>query len=590
MKSIFNFKKKITEKVPAQFFSEVVDVGRDNKLILFLYLLSLVISCAAQLSWHGYQENLRSQANKKEPASPVDWGSILIFGLSWAVPKIFSQFRGLILCGYFSDTVNHYVSSNAKKILLHGEAFYAQEELRLASTEILNSLRGSTYNILDNGMVTVLPDMLDLILGTRLVCLSFPNLAPVVAVWYMAYLLPDLCFSSRMKTNNVELTQMQKKYSGAFSTILDSLPAVLVNNAEKEQLEMFLKYSSELKGQERKKILTEILISTLKNIITTLGFCYITYDSLMNSPKTFGWVMGMMNYLTWPLARLSSTLPMLSKSFNEVRALENQLQFLFEKKEGGHDLLSPIKHPGFKRTKSSRKFSFDLVFENVCFTTPAGIPIIENFNDTFRWGEKILLTGKNGAGKSTLLKLILCLQPLTSGRIFIRLPGGEEIQCDLANKQAIRKYFSVVEQSPKPINLQRDKNIALGKADKVTFVSRVSQHSFYREIPSQRASLTQFSGGEAQKMSILRALANPRTVALFDEPTSALDMDSQEIFHKEIKKRKGTICLITHNIGEKKLAVDAGFREVVMPSHRYKHTHKYTHKHKHEAGSDFLAP
>ncbi len=185
------------------------------------------------------------------------------------------------------------------------------------------------------------------------------------------------------------------------------------------------------------------------------------------------------------------------------------------------------------------------------------IPALQNVNLKIEEGQFVSIVGKSGSGKSTLLNLIGGLDKATEGTILF---DGKDLRKMSRTAQAEHRKFSVgmIFQS---FNLIQSRN-ALENVDlALTFggVPRRKRKQLATELLTKvglEERLThlpdELSGGETQRVSIARALANNPKVMLADEPTGNLDSEtSQEIIDVliELNKKKGiTIIMVTHDM------------------------------------------
>ncbi len=140
--------------------------------------------------------------------------------------------------------------------------------------------------------------------------------------------------------------------------------------------------------------------------------------------------------------------------------------------------------------------------------------------------EVICLIGASGSGKSTLLRCINRLEPIDSGRIFLR---GEEITRP-RDVNAVRRRIGIVFQSYNLFpHMSVLRNVTLAPRDALdlsrrdaeeralTLLDRFGLAAKRDEFPDR------LSGGQQQRVAIVRALAMQPELMLFDEVTSALD-------------------------------------------------------------------
>lgn len=184
-------------------------------------------------------------------------------------------------------------------------------------------------------------------------------------------------------------------------------------------------------------------------------------------------------------------------------------------------------------------------------------PIFHNFSYTFEKGKIYSIIGHNGTGKSTLINLILGFYHSEySGTVCYNEKLLQTLNCYEIRK----KCFGISEQEPILLSDTIRYNIVLDEEkeidlDRLYYIARqINLDTFLDGLPDGIKTVineksTNLSGGEKQKISILRAFYKNPSVIILDEPTSALDEKSSECLKKylmQIKKEK-IILIITHN-------------------------------------------
>ncbi len=171
-------------------------------------------------------------------------------------------------------------------------------------------------------------------------------------------------------------------------------------------------------------------------------------------------------------------------------------------------------------------------------------------------GEILAVTGPSGAGKSTLLRLLNRLEEPTSGTI--RLDGKDTHTLVPAE---LRRRIGLVMQRPFLFPGSVRTNIAFGPAQHGTNLSEHALESMLEEVGlpgyASRDAGT-LSGGEAQRVALLRTLANQPELVLLDEPTTALDAANrqsvEELILRLIREHKLTCIWVTHSPEQARLA------------------------------------
>ncbi|CYZ02343.1 ATP-binding cassette domain-containing protein [Streptococcus suis] len=196
-------------------------------------------------------------------------------------------------------------------------------------------------------------------------------------------------------------------------------------------------------------------------------------------------------------------------------------------------------------------------YQNVSLTCKVSGPILKNLTFDIQEGEFFVLIGPSGSGKTTTLKLINRLIEQTEGEVFFQ--GKRLKDFDLRELRLETGY--VLQQIALFPNMTVAENIALipemKGLDKEETLTRMRElltkvglepDSYLDRLPKD------LSGGEKQRIGILRAIiANPK-VLLMDEPFSALDPISkaqlQDLIKELHEEFKMTTVFVTHDMDE----------------------------------------
>lgn len=185
--------------------------------------------------------------------------------------------------------------------------------------------------------------------------------------------------------------------------------------------------------------------------------------------------------------------------------------------------------------------------------------MLRSTNLSFQKGSSYAVVGDNGTGKSTLINLLIGLYAdERKGLIYY-----DETSLNKLDMRLIRKnVIGISEQEPILINDSIKYNLHLGiefdeKADGEQlqrYMELLNMSDFINNLPDGYNTVinersTNISGGEKQKLSILRVLMKNPYVMVFDEPTSALDERSSRRFMEYLDSIKfdKIIILVTHN-------------------------------------------
>ncbi|XJS11328.1 ATP-binding cassette domain-containing protein [Aerococcaceae bacterium WGS1372] len=186
--------------------------------------------------------------------------------------------------------------------------------------------------------------------------------------------------------------------------------------------------------------------------------------------------------------------------------------------------------------------------------------IIDQFSMDVQKNEVVSLVGPSGSGKSTILKYLAQMQDptlSTSGEYYY---NGENV--DQMNFTDLRKSVSYCFQSPTLFgNTVKDNLKFAYDIRDLDFDSQSAKELLNNvNLPSSYLDkdITTLSGGEKQRVALIRNLQFTPRVLLLDEITSGLDKKTREIIWRWLKQYKednnSTIVLVSHTEEEQNLA------------------------------------
>ena len=199
--------------------------------------------------------------------------------------------------------------------------------------------------------------------------------------------------------------------------------------------------------------------------------------------------------------------------------------------------------------------------------------VLKDINLQIDKGSIITIKGPSGSGKSTLLSIIGTLDNADSGELLI---SGISIQDNtnidrLRNKSIgfVFQFHNLISELTLEENVSLPKMIAKEQLDKKELIELFE----YFDLKDRMNSFpNDLSGGEKQRVAVMRAIINNPSIIIADEPTGNLDKENAlkmiSLFQKLNTEKKLTIIIATHdedvfNIGHKKYQLVDGYLDLV---------------------------
>jgi putative ABC transport system ATP-binding protein len=211
--------------------------------------------------------------------------------------------------------------------------------------------------------------------------------------------------------------------------------------------------------------------------------------------------------------------------------------------------------------------------------TVVGRLLVNDISVQVQTGEVLAVVGPSGAGKSSFLRLLNRLDEPTGGTVHV---NGQDYR-ELA-PQELRRRVGMVMQVAYLFPGTVASNLAFGPRQHAAGLSSNQIAALLERVglpDYQLRDVSNLSGGEAQRVSLARTLANAPQALLLDEPTSALDDVSvrgiEDLVLSIIRERQMTCVIVTHNaaqahrIADRTMILEAGKLVAIGPTKEVLH-------------------
>ena len=368
----------------------------------------------------------------------------------------------------------------------------------------------------------------------KMLSLIIVVMIPVVAILSRVYV-------HKMRQLSREVRKSDSKVQSVLTETIQNRMLIKIMESDEAMVDKLEDTQSELRQNVVKRTWFSVIANFILNIGFSLGYLIAFLWSairLSNHTLTFGGMtafLQLVNRVQGPAKNLTMLVPQFVSVFTAAERLmeleENPLE------EQGKPVY--MKAPCGVRLK------------DLTYAYEEGGNVIEHLSFDFKPGSCTAILGETGAGKTTLVRMILALMRPQQGEVEIY----DEHEAKTLTPR-MRCNFVFVPQGNTLLSGTIRDNLRLGKLDATDEEMEEALHTscadFVLSLPEGLDTECSESGGglsegQAQRISIARALLRDRSIMLFDEATSALDPDTERnLLQNILSKHDKTIIFITH--------------------------------------------
>ena len=459
------------------------------------------------------------------------------------------------LCRYVSAKLSAELDRDWKRMLSH--RIFHSEYASISSfhtAELLNRMNSDVHQVND-GLLSILPGLsamvTKLVAAVAVLLAMAPRLTVLLGLVGIAAVLVTGVVRRFLKNMNKAISASNGKVSGFYQEAFEKLLLVQAMNVEQEVERRGEQVMAERFRLQKKRMAVSVTANSCVGAMGLLcGFLALSWCAfgLAAGTMSFGEltaVMQLVSQLQTPFVNLSGVLP---KYIATVASCER----LMELEEACCTTEEPGSCAPYEAVEAvcarNLHFSYDRdkVLDDCGFTIPKG-----SFT---------VLTGPSGAGKSTVLKLLLRIFRPEAGELYWQC-GGEQKPLTLAD----RALFAYVPQGNLLFSGTLRENLLLtqpqaGEAELQRAVRLSCLDAVVEAMPEGLETRLGenahgLSEGQAQRLSIARAILSDAPVILLDEATSALDAETEAQVLRNLRSIPGKTCIaVTHRPAALELA------------------------------------
>ena len=456
---------------------------------------------------------------------------------------------------YFSNKISISVDNDIKADIFDKMLVTDLEEIQKYHTGDLLTRWNSDASNISNGILSWIPNLViytvRFISTFALVFYNDPMFALLAMLGMPVSMLMSKRILKRMKGNNEKSAAMNAKMSGfnqeAFSNIqtikafdLVRLYGERLRGLQKEYLSMKLEF-------QKMSMATSILLSVVGLAVSysCYGFGIYRVWSGAISYGTMTMFLSLSGSLTGTLNQLVSLVP---TAISLTTSAGRLMDILGMPKEDYSDAERVEKF-----YEENRERGIGLCFSKMSYTYHNGTRVFTEADFEAHPHEIVALVGPSGEGKTTLLRIMLVLLHIQGGAENL---VGEKTGEVLAITPAARRLFSYVPQGNTMFSgtiAENMRNVKQDATDEeiIEALKLACAWDFVEKLPDGIESIVKergggFSEGQAQRLSIARALLRRSPILLLDEATSALDVATErKVLRNIMQDTYPRTCIVT---------------------------------------------
>jgi len=509
------------------------------------------------------------------------------------VPVALVQLFGIVkpIARYFERLISHdwvfRVTSRLRALLFRSiESRYDDPTASRGSGEYLEMVSGDIGHLQNLYLRVAFPTIIALLLfvAASLLCGAF-SLSVAAAFFIYAAIttlvIPLVAYRLAKPLQARSSALVSTEYASLLDDVIGATDWALAKRAfeAREAHERALEAAAKSVAQIRRLIRVAELVSSL---LLACGVCAIVITSAESFQ--FGDTANLIAAFALGVFPIAETFAMLPGTLVDIHRHTDALQRLGDVIDEDSALHEPSSAP----PSSPRQQDEEAVicFSDVSYTYPGATrPALSHLNLTIPIGQKVAVLGASGSGKTTLTRLIReALTPCSGTTVVGNQDAGMDASCALVG---------LIPQSPHIFDQTLRENLALAKPDAtddelLNALSSVGLGPRYATLEQGLDTHVGetgvgFSGGEAHRVALARALLANCPIMLLDEPFAALDPSTEvalisTLFDAFCDK---TLVVVTHHltgierfdrvvfIEDGRIALDGSPKDLMLESARF---------------------
>lgn len=511
-----------------------------NKKKLALYVLLACISACGNVVI-AYITKIMLNAAQYHNGSLKQLITIASIGAGLLIAIMFNNFAYRYLRYDLIRDINLKIKSKAIRYLI-----YQQNDSQKSGLNLMTNDLKQIETLKISNELMIISEAIAFLLS---ISIGLVNSWLLTLIFVIATAIPGLLqrfFVKNIQEKSAIWDNKNADYTQAVSDAINGSKTAMLYDAQIPVISYVIGQAKQMENALRSLNYTQGVVSTI--IVTIADIFSFIIPFLVGSILMFNGQIGAGTLIM--IVQLSNDfinpVTMIFDQINQIRST----QPLWKKVEAALQFKTP------KQVEKADQHFSDLTVQHLAYGQNNKL-VFKNVNFELKAGEKILLMAPSGWGKTTLLRLLVGQLVPQIGKIKI---DEQDLTGDWQNAH---NYFAYINQKPFIFDRDLAFNITLGKKvteaelkaaiEKAGLSALVAEKGLSYQVGQNGANL---SGGQIQRIEIVRALLSKRPILLADEATSALDPKlSLQIHQTILQKSNLAVIEVAHKISEEEKAM-----------------------------------
>lgn len=515
-------------------FQLIKNYGNPKYSLFFIGLLTSIISSIISIFLTYYIKNIINDFSSNFELNKY----IYLFIFLILMNIIFTAISDYLL-NIFGYRIVKFLRINIfEHILRLKQNFYDNNSSGEIASHIISDTSMLSYLVSDvipeaiNGFITIFLSIIVMFYLSKKLSLAIITIFPILLLLIYPLLKCNESISEKIQLKNANLIN-------SITLINENSIVTKSYNAEEKLSKNISSKINDIFQLNKKQSIVSSIINPLISITLIAIICLIIlygFWLIRNNEMTIGTLGAYLLFLLQLNAPMINIITLLNNFSQSIGTTSEIISYLQKEKE--------LTNINSKIVNSINHIKFDNVYfkyENQNTYT------LKNINFDIKKDCKNIIIGKSGAGKSSLVKLLMKIYDIQNGNIYINdIPISNLNTIDLRNK------ISYVSQKNLFYDDNFSNNILLSDNCNEIYLKKLLSYLDMDHIITDYEKIinnSQFSGGELQRLGIIRSLVKNADVYIFDEITSNLDRNNVEKIMKIINylSKEKIVIMITHD-------------------------------------------